>query len=91
MKKLYRSEEDKVLAGIFGGIGEYLDVDSTILRLAYVLIAVVTSIVPAVIGYVIAMLIMPKRPTVVHMNHSDKTEEKNDEKKEEPVETPKNN
>lgn len=33
MKKLYRSKENRVLAGIFGGLGEYLEVDPVILRL----------------------------------------------------------
>ena len=38
MKKLYKSNTDKVFAGILGGIGEYFDIDPTILRLAYVLV-----------------------------------------------------
>ena len=33
-KKLYRSTKDKVLAGVCGGLGEYFDVDPTLVRLA---------------------------------------------------------
>ncbi|MES3004517.1 MAG: PspC domain-containing protein [Patescibacteria group bacterium] len=66
-KKLYKSKEDKVVAGVIGGLGEYFDIDSTILRLGYIILAVVTAIVPAAIGYIIAILIVPNKPdTKVH-------------------------
>ncbi len=81
-KKLYRSEKDKVFAGVIGGIGEYYDIDPTILRLGYVLIGVVTGVFPAIIGYVIAAVIVPKKPSVHHMHASD-YKEKKDEKSEE--------
>ena len=61
-KKLYRSEDDKVLAGLLGGLGEYFDIDPIILRLAYVLIAFITGLVPGLIVYFIAILIVPKQP-----------------------------
>ena len=35
-KKIYRSESDRRIAGVCGGIGEYFDVDSTLIRLAFV-------------------------------------------------------
>lgn len=62
MKKLYKSNTDKVFAGVIGGIGEYFDIDPTILRLAYILLAVLTALVPAIIGYIIASLVVPKKP-----------------------------
>ncbi len=62
MKKLYKSDTDKVFAGVIGGIGEYFDLDPTILRLAYILLAVMTAVVPAIIGYIIAVLVVPKKP-----------------------------
>lgn len=61
-KKLYRSEDDKVLAGLLGGLGEYFDIDPTILRLAYALIVLITGIVPGFIVYFIAILVVPKQP-----------------------------
>lgn len=60
-KKLYKSE-DKIFTGVIGGIGEYFDTDPTILRLAYILLAVLTALVPAIIGYIIASLVVPKKP-----------------------------
>jgi len=62
MKKLYRSKTDKKLAGVIGGVAEYFDMDSTVLRLATVLLAVLTGIVPVVLAYIISVVIMPERP-----------------------------
>ncbi len=65
-KKLYRSNTDKVFAGICGGLGEYLDVDSVILRLLWLLVVIFTGFVPGVVAYLFAMLIIPKKPAVSH-------------------------
>ena len=58
-RKLYRSSEDKIIAGIFGGLGEYLDVDPNLLRLIGLLIFALTAFVSFLIVYFIAMLIIP--------------------------------
>lgn len=70
-KRLYKSKDDKIFAGVLGGIGEYFDVDPTILRLLYILIAVMTALFPAIIGYVIAALVVPNRPEVHHAHHTE--------------------
>lgn len=85
MKKLYRSDKDKMISGIIGGLGEYMDIDPTILRLAYVIIAVVTGIFPAIIGYFVAMIIVPKRPGMYHAEYTEKKSETKEEVKTEPV------
>jgi len=59
VKRLYRSETDKKLAGICGGIGEYMDADPTIVRLIIIVLAVVTGIIPMIIAYLIAWWIVP--------------------------------
>jgi phage shock protein C len=59
MKKLYRSETNKRIAGVCGGIGEMLDVDPTIIRVATVVLALVTGIFPFAVGYIIAWLVFP--------------------------------
>lgn len=69
MKKLYKSNKDKVLAGIIGGLGEYFDVDPTLLRLAFILLVVLTGVFPGVIGYIIAALVVPKNQSVHHEAH----------------------
>lgn len=59
MKKLYRSETNKKLAGICGGIGEMLNVDPTVIRLLAVVLAIATAFVPFTIGYLLAWWIIP--------------------------------
>ena len=60
MKKLYRSRDNKVFAGIVGGIGEFVEVDPTILRLVWLFVVVFTGFFPGVFLYLFALLIVPK-------------------------------
>ncbi len=59
MKKLYRSKENKIVGGVIGGLGEYFNIDPTILRLVWLLFAIVTAVIPGIIAYIIALLIVP--------------------------------
>lgn len=61
-KKLYLSDKDKKIAGVAGGIAEYLEVDSTIIRLIWVVLGIITAFIPAIIGYIIAAIIIPSEP-----------------------------
>ena len=63
MKRLYLSETDKKIAGICGGIAEYMDVDPTIVRVVAVVGAILTGVLPFVIGYLIAWMIIPSKST----------------------------
>ena len=56
-KKLYKSIEDKRIAGVCGGIAEYLDVDSTIVRLITLLF--VFGCGAGLLAYIVAAIIMP--------------------------------
>ncbi len=58
-KKLYLSDTDKKLGGVCGGIAEYLGIDSTIVRIAWVLLAFVAG--SFVLAYFIAWFIIPRR------------------------------
>ena len=58
-KKLYKSRVDKPLAGVCGGLADYLKMDANILRLIFVLLLLITWFLPCVILYVIAALIIP--------------------------------
>lgn len=62
MKKLYRSEDNKVIFGILGGVGEYYDVDPAMIRLGYVILMFITGVFPLAVAYFIAALIVPKKP-----------------------------
>ncbi|PKM57100.1 MAG: hypothetical protein CVU98_07820 [Firmicutes bacterium HGW-Firmicutes-3] len=60
-KRLYRSNKNKVLAGVCGGIAEYFKIDVTIVRLIVVLLAF-PSFGITFFGYIIGALIIPERP-----------------------------
>ena len=61
-KNLYKSEKNKVISGICGGLGEYFDVDPTIIRLGWILVSILTGIIGGLIIYVIATFIIPVKP-----------------------------
>jgi len=61
-KRLYRSEKNKVCAGIIGGIGEYFDIDPVLIRLVWVLVVIFTGIIPGLVTYFIALFIVPRKP-----------------------------
>ena len=57
-EKVTRSE-DRILAGVCGGMAEYFGIDATIVRIGYVLISILSAAFPGIIVYLILMLIMP--------------------------------
>ncbi len=60
IKRLYKSKTDRVLAGVIGGIAEFFNLDSTILRVGWLLIVVFTGFVPGLVAYIVAALIVPR-------------------------------
>jgi len=61
MKRLYRSNKNKIVAGVFGGIGEYANIDPVVLRLIGILIFVFTKFIPGLIAYLIFIIVIPKK------------------------------
>ena len=62
-RRLMRSAVDSKIAGVCGGVAEYFEVDSTLVRLVWVLLILMpVPVVPAVFGYFVAWLIMPLAP-----------------------------
>jgi len=64
-KRLMRSSVDCKIAGVCGGIAEYMDVDPTVVRLVWVLITFFTGILPGIVAYLVAWLVMPVTPLPV--------------------------
>ena len=60
-KKLTRSVSDRMLCGVCGGIAEYLDVDPTVIRVAYVALSLFSAAFPGLILYIILALIIPQK------------------------------
>ena len=59
-KRLHRSNENKVVAGVCGGIAEYFDMDPTLIRLAWILFCALGG--SGILAYIIAAIIIPRRP-----------------------------
>ena len=62
-KRLYRSRADRRVAGVCGGIADYLAVDPTIVRIIWVLFAIAGG--PGVVLYIILAAIIPEEPEYV--------------------------
>ena len=62
MKRLYLSQTDKKIAGICGGLAEYMEVDSTVVRLVAVVGGLITGVIPLVLAYLVAWIIIPVKP-----------------------------
>jgi phage shock protein C len=62
-RRLYKSRSDRMLDGICGGLAEYLSLDSTLIRLAWVLLTFLGG--SGILLYIVAMIVMPNNPVVV--------------------------
>lgn len=61
-KKLFRSETDKMIGGVCGGLAEYFNIDSTIVRLIFALIVVYGG--TGLVLYIILWIVMPTQSTM---------------------------
>ena len=59
-KRLLRSRQERMLGGVCGGIAEYFNVDPTLVRLAAVVLAIVSSIVPGLLLYAVLWIVIPE-------------------------------
>lgn len=59
-KRLYRSGKERILGGVCGGLGEYFDVDPTIVRLLWILF--IFAFGTGILAYLVAWLIVPRNP-----------------------------
>lgn len=60
MKKLYRSRREEKIAGICGGLGEFFNIDPTLIRLLVIFITIATGIFPMLLTYLVAWLVIPR-------------------------------
>ncbi len=64
MRKLYLSRENSKIFGVCGGIGQTYDIDPTLVRLIVVFLGLSTGILPLLLTYIIAWVIVPKEPKI---------------------------
>jgi phage shock protein PspC (stress-responsive transcriptional regulator) len=60
MKRLYRSKKEKMLAGVAGGLAEYFDIDPVIIRIIFVITALISG--AGIIAYLLLWIIVPLNP-----------------------------
>lgn len=79
-KKLYRSTTDRIIAGVAGGLAEYFEIDSTLVRFIFVALAFLGA---GIALYIIGWLIIPtrKNPSFIHQvtSHKEEAEEAGEE------------
>lgn len=59
-KKLYLSKNKKI-AGVCGGLAEYLNVDPTVVRLAWLFLTIITAVFPGSLLYLLAWAVVPRK------------------------------
>lgn len=76
-RRLYRSRENRMIAGVCGGIAEYFNLDPTMIRLAAAILLVVTN-VPIFIAYIICAIVIPegKNDMYEYDNYPDYSQDK---------------
>lgn len=60
-KRLYRSRQDRMIAGVCGGLGEYFNVDPVIIRIIFFILLLPGGL-PGFIPYVILWIVVPEKP-----------------------------
>lgn len=60
--RLYRSRSDRMVGGVLAGIGQYFGIDPTIVRIAYAVLGLLAGVWPAIVFYIVAMIVIPEEP-----------------------------
>jgi len=67
MRKLCRSRKDRIFLGVCGGLAQYWDIDPTLVRFLFVIVMIFSGVVPLLLCYLLAALIIPLEQ---HSEHS---------------------
>ena len=70
-KKLYRSTVDKMLGGVAGGLAEYFDIDSTLVRVLFIVVVFLGG--GGIIAYIILWIVVPQKPYEIPKGFQDKS------------------
>jgi phage shock protein C len=68
--RLYRSPDDRMVAGVAGGLAEMLDIDPSIIRIVWAVLIVVTGGL-ALLVYIVMAIVVPERPVGVDVRTTD--------------------
>ncbi|GHV18889.1 hypothetical protein FACS189425_08620 [Clostridia bacterium] len=66
MKRLYKTEKDRMICGVCGGLAEYFKVDPTLVRVGWVILAFVWG--AGLLAYIVAAIIMPNKSKLKNLH-----------------------
>lgn len=69
-KRLMRSRSDRKVGGVCAGLAQYLDLDTSLVRILWFFITLACGIVPGLVAYVLAWVIIPEEPLLLPVNAS---------------------
>ena len=87
VKRLYRSNDDRWLGGVCGGLAKYFGIDSTLVRLIFILLALIIG--GGLLIYIIMWIIIPQEPDGASVDMLETAAEEEPEEKEPAPEEPK--
>jgi phage shock protein C len=64
VKRLFRSREDRMVAGVCGGLAEYVNLDPTVVRLLFVAVSILGAAPAMVLAYLAMMIIVPEETMI---------------------------
>jgi len=62
MKRLYKIEQGKMISGVCGGVAEYFNIDPSLVRILWVLVAFAAG--TGILAYIIAAIILPTKSSI---------------------------
>ena len=62
IKKLYRSQDERMIGGVCGGLGDFFGIDPTLIRLLFVFLTLLGA--QGVLAYLILLIVVPEEPSV---------------------------
>ncbi|WP_317856266.1 PspC domain-containing protein [Chakrabartyella piscis] len=71
-KRLYRSSTNVKISGVCGGIGEFFNIDPTLIRLLWILVSLMTGVVIGAIAYAICVYVIPVDTGMIDGKYTEK-------------------
>lgn len=59
-RPLHRSTDNRIIAGVIGGLAEYFDIDPTLARAIYVVVSIVSAAFPGILVYAVLWMLVPE-------------------------------
>lgn len=70
-RRLVRPRADRKIAGVCAGLAEYFDLDLTLVRVLWLIVTIFSGIIPGIVGYVVAWIVMPESPEYAVVPHGE--------------------